>query len=101
MINTEVESLTNQLREIRLAQVNVVELLEKITKAEVKAVKELKEAKTKVSSRGTCSFATGNIIRITNHLRNEHGTVGEAMKVCNTLVNIRNSGTSKNYYRAW
>jgi len=101
MINTEVESLTNQLREIRLERANVVELLEKITKDEVSDVKELEEAKTKIPSRGTCPFDTGNILRMTNHLRDKYSTVGEARKVCNTLVTIRNSGTGNDYYRAW
>ena len=101
MINTEVESLTNQLREIRLERANVVELLDKITKDEVSDVKELEETKTKISSRGTCPFDTGNILRMTNHLRDKYSTVGEARKVCNTLVTIRNSGTGNDYYRAW
>ena len=101
MIITEVESLTNQLRDIRLEQANVVELLEKITEAEVNAVKELEEAKTNSSSWGTCPFATGDILCIMNHLRDEHGAVVEVRKVCNTLVTIRNSGTGNDYCRAW
>ena len=103
MLNHDIDALTERLANIRLERVKAIERLEKVNEAEIETLKSLEEAKAKAeaSKRGVCSFVEGDIIRITNRLRNEYGTVGMVRIICNRQVTIRNSGIRIDYQRAW
>ena len=101
MLNHDVDALTKQLENIRIEQANAIENLKKINEAEIDTLKEIVEAQAKTRKRKDCPFVVGDILRITNRLRQEYGTVGMVTKVCNTRVTIRNSGTGNDYQRAW
>ena len=103
MLNQDIDALTERLASIRLERAKAIERLEKVNEAEIETLKSLEEAKTKAgtSKRGVCSFVEGDIVRITNRLRNEYGTVGMVRTIRNRQVTIRNSGTGIDYHRAW
>ena len=86
MLNSDnVDVLTKQLEELRLERVNAIEYLEELSKHEITTIKRLDEAKAKAeaSTKGVCPFVLGDIVRITNRLRNEYGTVGTVWKIRN------------------
>ena len=73
--------------------------LEEVNETETDLLKNFHRAKTK--NQGTCPFAKGDIIAITNRLRNKFGIVGKIEKIGVRLVKIVNSSTNKTYSRAW
>ena len=99
MLNQEVDDITRQLKDIRLERARAVKRLEEINETETNLLKNLHRAKAK--NQGTCPFAKGDIVAITNHLRNEFGIVWKIEKIGVRLVNIVNSSTNKTYSRAW
>ena len=104
MLNSDnVDVLTKQLEELRLERVNAIEYLEELSKHEITTIKRLDEAKAKAeaSTKGVCPFVLGDIVRITNRLRNEYRTVGTVRKIRNRQITIRNSGSGIDYNRAW
>ena len=103
MHNHDVDVLTKQLEAIRLERTNAIKRLQQINEEEADAVIELAEAKAKAlrKARTECPYEIGDVLRINNRLRNEYGIVGEARKVCDTRITIRNSGTGNDYQRAW
>jgi len=103
MVNHDVDTLTKQIERIRLERANAIEHLKKIEEVETDTLIELAEAKAEALRRRQRDFPykEGDTLRINNRLRNEYGIVGKVRKVCNTRVTIRNSGTGKDYQRAW
>ena len=97
-----IDVLTKQLEELRLERVNVIEYLEELNKREIKTIKRLEEAnaKAEASVKRVCLFVLGDIVCITNRLRNEYGTVGTVRKIRNRPVTIRKSGSDVDYNRA-
>ena len=103
MLNQDIDALTERLANIRLERARAIERLEKANEAEIETLKSLEEAKAKAATnkRGVCSLVKGDIVRITNRLRDEYGTVGMVRTIRNRQVTIRNSGTGIDYHRAW
>ena len=93
--------MTRQLKDIRLEQASAIDHLDRINKAEIKALKELEKAKNKVTVEESFPFIKGDILRVTNRLRDKYRKVGKVKKICKTQVTIQNSGTGRKYCRAW
>ena len=101
MLNHDVDDLTKELQELRLERAEAIENLQRINNAEIATLRKIEAAKAIGPKERTCNFAKGDILRITNHLRDEHGKVGTVTHVGKTLITIRNSGTKAYYKRAW
>ena len=95
MLNLDINELTRQLKDIRLERASSINHLDRINKAEIKGLKELEKVKNKVTVEESCPFVKGDILRVTNCLRDKYGKVGKAKKICKTQVTIQNSGTGK------
>ena len=46
-------------------------------------------------------YKIGQLLRITNRLRNEFGTTGKVIRVGDPFVTIRNVESNRKYTRAW
>ena len=102
MLDQDVDALIKQLKDIRLEQDETLARLEDINKSETELIKSIHRAKqASLKKKASNPFVIGDILRITNHLRDEFGTVGKVWKACTTKVHIRNSDTGKDYSRAW
>ena len=62
---------------------------------------QLAEARRDYISAEVNPYQQGGIVRITNRLRDEYGTIGTVISSAPRLVTIKNSRTKNTYTRAW
>ena len=103
MLNQDIDKLTKNIKDRRLEQRKTTKALEVIKKkeSELLTIQEAKSATLTAGDRCVYPFVIGDIIRITNHLYDKFGTMGSVTRKATKLVTIRNSGSGKEYTRAW
>lgn len=102
MSNQDIDELTRALKKIRLEREKAIEILDNLNKRESDMLTNLHEVRAaSLAGTDTCPFVIGDIIMITNHLRDKYGRVGEVKKIGKTLVTIVNSSTRRKYWKSW
>ena len=79
MLNQDIDVLIKRLKIVRLQRAETLSRLDEINKSETVLLKNIQEAKEASLPTKTKSnpFVVGDVLRITNRLRDEFGIVGE------------------------
>ena len=114
MTDNKFDCLLERLNSVRLERVAAVSGINKTDKQEAAIVKKLQTIRTEglrpssgqgvVDAEGNRiinNIRDGQLVRITNHLRDEHGIIGHVTNSANFIVEIRNETTRRPYRRAW
>ena len=103
------DDLTGQLRNLRLrrreAEIEYQRLVDNTNRTEEELVRQIQELATAARHRrnsvtGVNCLIIGDNVRITNHLRSEHGIKGVVNSSGRHMVEICNQTTRRRYTRA-
>ena len=101
MSDDEIEQLTQQFESVRIQRQATIEALERVNQAESNLISQIRAAMRRNPARQRNPHRIGDYVRITNHLRNEHGITGVVVSSPARLVTIRNERTRREYTRGW
>ena len=107
MLNQEVDDLTRALAKIRLNREKIIRALYNINKRKSELLQDLQTAAVAAAAAATEDtadtnpHARGDLLTITNDLRDEFGIMGRVIRSGVTFVTIRNITTRKTYTRVW
>ena len=105
MLNQDVEELTLALAQIRLEREEIVQALDATNRRENELIQNLNAARAAAAEATNAEdrnpHVIGDLLSITNDLRNEFGITGRVTRSGRTFVTIRNSTTRRTYTRAW
>lgn len=112
MSDGDINELIEQLSSIRIEREKAVRVISRTNRQEAQVISDLQALQLTRRRRGTDAnanananqppneFRIGQLVRITNRLRNEFGTTGVVTSVGHTRVEVKNSATGKKYSRA-
>ena len=110
MSDGDINELIEQLSSIRIEREKAVRVISRTNRQEAQVISDLQALQLTRRRRGTNAnananqppneFRIGQLVRITNSLRNEFGTTGVVTSVGHTRVEVKNSATGKKYSRA-
>ena len=96
-----INRLTRQLEGIRLQREEALRQLEQTSQAEQVLIQRIRAARRGNPALRRNPHKVGDIVRITNTLRDEYGTIGVVESSPHRLVTIRNQDTGTRYIRGW
>lgn len=90
-------------REIALAQLEQANQQETLLLERLVTARSTRIDRARTEQPDVNPFSVGDHVRITNHLRDEHGTTGIVISTSrdDRLVKLQNEHTRKKYQRAW
>ena len=97
----DIDDLSRQLERVRLQREEAQQAVERAENSERELIERIRVARRNNPRRRTNPHRIGDIVRITNTLRNEHGIVGTVISLPGRLVTIRNEETQNTYVRGW
>ena len=102
MIYGNINQLIEQLNNIRVERKEAVRIIGQTDRQEAEIITKWRRREvTDVNAyHASNDFCIGQIVEITNRLRDEFGTTGEVISVGCTKVEIRNTTTRRKYSRA-
>ena len=104
MSDDNIDDLTRQLERLRLRREEALRTIDNANRAETDIIARIRRARANNPTRRENSHRQGDIVRITNVLRNEHGIVGTVLPPSgprSRLITIQNQSTSRKYTRGW
>ena len=101
MIDDDIDTLTRQLQNVRLGREQALRAVTQADEYERELIRRIRTVRRHDPQLRRNPHRVGDIVRITNTLRNEYGIVGIVTSSPSRLVTIRNRNTSRNYIRGW
>ena len=101
MTDEDIDQLTRQLEGIRIQREEALQTLARTSQTEQEIIERIRAVRRRNPALRRNPHRIGDIVRITNSLRNEYGTVGEVISIAPRLVTIRNRDTNREYKRGW
>lgn len=101
MTDDEIDRLARQLERVRLQREEALRVVERSDNTERELLNRIQTARRNNPSSRQNPLRVGDVVRITNTLRNEHGIIGTVESSPARLVTIRNANTRRTYTRGW
>ena len=101
MNDDDIDELTRQLQNVRLGREQALRAVTQADEYEREIIQRIRTVRRHDPQLRRNPHRVGDIVRITNTLRNEYGIVGIVTSSPPRLVTIRNRNTSRNYIRGW
>ena len=107
MLNQEVDNLIDSLADLRIRRENILCTLGDINMQETELQEDLVTAITTAAAEAAepngdnNPYSIGELLSITNNLRDEFRTTGTVIRTGVRLVTIRDTDTRRIYTRAW
>ena len=116
MTDNEIDCLIEQLNSVRIAREAAVRVIGQSDRQEAAIVRRIQNIRAQASRTTTDNarpgvaianaarhnnLRRGQIVRITNRLRDEYNITGEVISTTRRIVVIRNELTGNRYSRAW
>ena len=114
MTDNEIDCLIEQLNNIHLKRESAVRVIGQNYKQKAVIVRRIQSIRANrpqpnprremVDTNGNRTeknLQEGQIVRITNHLREKHGIFGKVVISSRRIVEIRNESTGRHHSRAW
>ena len=104
MCDDNIDDLTRQLERLRLRREEALRVVDETNQAEDNIITRIRQARAANPRRRDNPHRPGDIVRITNTLRDEYGIVGTVLPPSTNrsrLIIIRNQATRLLYTRGW
>ena len=104
MRNDDIDDLARQLERLRIRREEAARVIQETNRAEEEIITRIRRARAANPSRRLNPHRPGDIVRITNVLRDEYGTVGTVLPPSTStsrLIRIRNQSSNREYQRGW
>ena len=105
MLNQDVDNLILALSQIQMEREEIIQALDTTNRRDTELIRGLNAARAVAAETEAAAnrnpHVVGNLLSITNDLRNEFGITGQVTRSGHTFVKIRNSTTRRTYARAW